>query len=161
MSARCQTSVSICQWLTAKEGFKVVGVVLPCMSQVKGLAKRLAVIEQQLTDNVLDDFKLLMGTADVKVGGSSGLRSASVNDAELVAYVVCKSMPLSSLSMRVHCPAHHSMSHPLAGVPGQLGPPGSRVLGGGCSWAQGQTVTPPLPVSCFLHVSHCTKQRGP
>lgn len=41
------------------------------VSQVKGLAKRLAVIEQQLTDNVLDDFKLLMGTADVKVSADA------------------------------------------------------------------------------------------
>ncbi len=35
--------------------------------QVKGLSKRLANIERLLKDNVLDDFSMLMGTADVKV----------------------------------------------------------------------------------------------
>ncbi len=35
--------------------------------QVKSLAKRLALLEQQLTASVLDDFKTLMGTVDIKV----------------------------------------------------------------------------------------------
>lgn len=41
------------------------------LMQVRGLSKRVAVVEEQLRDSVLDDFRVLMGTVDVKVGADT------------------------------------------------------------------------------------------
>ena len=51
--------------------------------QVAALAKRLSVVESSLQNAVLDDFKLLLGSVDVKVGGCCQQRAPTGNNVHL------------------------------------------------------------------------------
>eukprot|EP00983_Pelagomonas_calceolata_P102223 1158781-Pelagomonas_calceolata.AAC.2 len=113
---------------------KSLGLLLPS-SQVRALAKRLSAAESELQSAVLDDFKLLLGTVDVKT--QEALKASFQDDHFWGAFEPQLSHPRPSSNLVSSPGSSYARPIDAQGVPREPGALGGWLPGGRCPGPQG------------------------